>query len=175
VMTVISSMFRTLSATEDNPASMISAMNESMSARNDNLMFVTLFVGVLDLSSGAMHYSNAGHNAPYLIVDGHPRMMEADANVPVGIMPEWAFTVQETTMPFGSMLFLYTDGLTEAATTDGQLFGEERVLELLTGEGADASVQDIITRMTGAVAEFVGDAEQSDDLTMLAIQLLSGK
>ena len=175
VMTVISSMFRTLSATEDNPASMISAMNESMSARNDNLMFVTLFVGVLDLSSGAMHYSNAGHNAPYLIVDGHPRMMEADANVPVGIMPEWAFTVQETTMPFGSMLFLYTDGLTEAATTDGQLFGEERVLELLTGEGADASVQDIITRMTGAVAEFVGDAEQSDDLTMLAIQLLSRK
>lgn len=175
VMTVISSMFRTLSATEDNPASMISAMNESMSARNDNLMFVTLFVGVLDLSSGAMHYSNAGHNAPYLIVDGHPRMMEADANVPVGIMPEWAFTVQETTMPFGSMLFLYTDGLTEAATTDGQLFGEERVLELLTGEGASASVQDIITRMTGAVAEFVGDAEQSDDLTMLAIQLLSGK
>lgn len=175
VMTVISSMFRTLSATEDNPASMISAMNESMSARNDNLMFVTLFVGVLDLCSGAMHYSNAGHNAPYLIVDGHPRMMEADANVPVGIMPEWAFTVQETTMPFGSMLFLYTDGLTEAATTDGQLFGEERVLELLTGEGASASVQDIITRMTGAVAEFVGDAEQSDDLTMLAIQLLSGK
>ena len=175
VMTVISSMFRTLSATEDNPASMISAMNESMSARNDNLMFVTLFVGVLDLSSGAMHYSNAGHNAPYLIVDGHPRMMEADANVPVGIMPEWAFTVQETTMPFGSMLFLYTDGLTEAATNDGQLFGEERVLDLLTGEGASASVQEIIARMTSAVAEFVGDAEQSDDLTMLAIQLLSGK
>jgi sigma-B regulation protein RsbU (phosphoserine phosphatase) len=175
VMTVISSMFRTLSATEDDPASMITAINESMSARNDNLMFVTLFVGVLDLSTGAMQYSNAGHNAPYVIVDGHPRMMEADANVPVGIMPEWAFTVQETTLPVGSMLFLYTDGLTEAATTDGQLFGEERVLELLTGEGADASVQDIITRMTGAVAEFVGDAEQSDDLTMLAIQLLSRK
>lgn len=175
VMTVISSMFRTLSATEDDPASMISAINESMSARNDNLMFVTLFVGVLDLSTGAMQYSNAGHNAPYVIVDGHPRMMEADANVPVGIMPEWAFTVQETTLPVGSMLFLYTDGLTEAATTDGQLFGDDRVLQLLTEEGAGASVQGIIARMTEAVAAFVGNAEQSDDLTMLAIQRLSGK
>lgn len=175
VMTVISSMFRTLSATEDNPARMISAINESMTARNDNLMFVTLFVGVLDLSTGAMQYSNAGHNAPYVIVDGHPRMMEADANVPVGIMSEWAFTVQETTLPVGSMLFLYTDGLSEAATTDGQLFGEDRVLQLLSEEGAGASVQGIITRMTDAVAAFVGDAEQSDDLTMLAIQLLSGK
>lgn len=174
VMTVISSMFRTLSATEDDPASMISAINESMSARNDNLMFVTLFVGVLDLSTGAMQYSNAGHNAPYVIVDGHPRMMEADANVPVGIMPEWAFTVQETTLPVGSMLFLYTDGLTEAAT-DGQLFGDDRVLQLLTEEGAGASVQGIIARMTEAVAAFVGNAEQSDDLTMLAIQRLSGK
>lgn len=175
VMTVISSMFRTLSATEDDPASMISAINESMSARNDNLMFVTLFVGVLDLSTGAMQYSNAGHNAPYVIVDGHPRMMEADANVPVGIMPEWAFTVQETTLPVGSMLFLYTDGLTEAATTDGQLFGDDRVLQLLTEEGTGASVQGIIARMTEAVAAFVGNAEQSDDLTMLAIQRLSGK
>ena len=175
VMTVISSMFRTLSATEDDPASMITAINESMSARNDNLMFVTLFVGVLDLSTGAMQYSNAGHNAPYVIVDGRPRMMEADANVPVGIMPEWAFTVQETTLPVGSMLFLYTDGLTEAATTDGQLFGDDRVLQLLTEEGAGASVQGIIARMTEAVAAFVGNAEQSDDLTMLAIQRLSGK
>ena len=172
VMTVISSLFQTLSASEDNPADIISGINSSMSARNESMMFVTLFIGVLDLSNGELLYANAGHNAPVVLAGGEPRMLAVDANVPVGILPDNAFSLQQTTLPPGTILFLYTDGLTEATRTDGQLFGEERVLAQLACSGENRSVEGIIVQMADAVARFVGDAEQSDDLTMLAIKRL---
>ena len=171
VMTVISSMFRTISASVDSPERIMSTINSAISARNENLMFVTLFVGVLDLSSGVLHYTNAGHNAPVVISGGNPRMLSVDANVPVGIMQDWVYSQQETTLPAGSVFFLYTDGLTEATRSDGQLFKEDRVLAQLSDQGGSMSVQEIITAMTEAVSRFVGDAEQSDDLTMLAFRI----
>ena len=173
VMTVISSMFRTLTATEDNPARVVSSLNDTISSRNESLMFVTLFVGVLDLASGELQYSNAGHNAPVVITDGKPRMLDVDSNVAVGIVQDWDFSLQELHLAPGSMLFLYTDGLTEAARSDGQMFREERVLETLSAsEGAGTSAAQRIGHMTEAVEAFVGDSEQSDDLTMLALQIL---
>ena len=171
VMTVISSMFRTISASVDSPERIMSTINSAISARNENLMFVTLFVGVLDLSSGVLHYTNAGHNAPVVISGGNPRMLSVDANVPVGIMQDWVYSQQETTLPAGSVFFLYTDGLTEATRSDGELFKEDRVLAQLSDQGGSMSVQEIITAMTEAVSRFVGDAEQSDDLTMLAFRI----
>ena len=88
-------------------------------------MFVTLFVGSLDLSTGVLQYTNAGHNAPFVITDGEPRMMPVDANIPVGIMADWSYSLQETTLSPGTILFLYTDGLTEATRSDGELFQED--------------------------------------------------
>ena len=173
VMTVVSSMFRTLSASEDNPAKIISSVNSSMAGRNDSQMFVTLFVGSLDLSSGEVLYSNAGHNAPIVISEGVPRMLEADANVPVGVMEEWDYSLQKFSLPAGSTLFLYTDGLTEATRSGGGMFGEEKVLEALSGQSGDISAAGIIHHMSEEVAVFVGDSEQSDDLTMLAFRVLS--
>jgi sigma-B regulation protein RsbU (phosphoserine phosphatase) len=170
VMTVVSSLFRTLSDSEDSPDKLVSVINSSMSARNENLMFVTLFVGRLDLETGELNYCNAGHNAPFVMVDGVPRVLEADANVPVGIVPEWKFSLQSTVLPPGSVLFLYTDGLTEAARIDGTLFGEAGVLSRLAGLKAAASAKEIVVQMREAVEEFVGDAEQSDDLTLLVIR-----
>ena len=134
-------------------------------------MFVTLFVGVLNLSNGLLLYSNAGHNAPVVISAGEPRMLDVDSNVAVGIMEDWEYSQQETVLAPGSVLFLYTDGLSEAARVDGSLFGDERILEHLSGRGEDAPVKSIIDHMTREVGQFVGDAEQSDDLTMMAIRL----
>ena len=172
VMTVISSMFRTLSASEDCPERIVTTINSALSARNENMMFVTLFVGVLDLSTGVLHYTNAGHNAPVVISGGTPRMLDVDANVPIGIMPDWVYTQQDTTLPANTVLFLYTDGLTEATRSDGQLFNEDRVLAQLSGQDDNTPVERIISAMTDAVNRFVGDAEQSDDLTMLALRIL---
>ena len=172
VMTVISSMFRTLSASEDSPANIVSTINSSMTARNESLMFVTLFVGALDLASGALQYSNAGHNAPMLVSGGKSRMLDVDANMPVGIVEDMAFSQQSITLPAGTILFLYTDGLTEAARSDGTLFGEKNVLSELSGHPDNISTESLIAHMTEAVGRFVGDAEQSDDLTMLAMGIL---
>lgn len=170
VMAVVSSLFRTISASEDSPGKLVSVINDSMSARNENMMFVTLFAGALDLETGELMYCNAGHNAPFVLVDGVPRSLETDANVPVGIMPEWNYSQQSTVLPKGAALFLYTDGLTEAACADDSLFGEARALAALAGLKSTTSAQEIFAHMKDAVKEFVGDAEQSDDLTLLVIK-----
>lgn len=171
VMTVISSMFRTLSASEDSPLQIMTAINSSISTRNENMMFVTLFVGALDLSTGVLQYTNAGHNAPFVITGGKARMMSVDANIPVGVLEDWSYTLQETTLSPGEILFLYTDGLTEATRSDGELFGEERVLEELSSHGEDISAERVVADMTAAVNRFIGKAEQSDDLTMLVLKM----
>ena len=172
VMTVISSMFRTLTANENSPAKIVSSINSSTSVRNDSMMFVTLFVGVLNIATGELHYSNAGHNAPIVISNGKPHMLKVDSNVPVGVVSDWKFTQQKTKLDKGSVLFLYTDGLTEATRAGGELFKEERVLDKLSDMEKDISTKDIVQHMSEAVSEFVGDSEQSDDLTMLALRIL---
>lgn len=171
VMAVMSSMFRTLSASEDGPDKLVSVINSSMADRNESMMFVTLFAGELDLSTGKLKYCNAGHNAPIILEDGTPRFLEADANVPVGIMPGWEYSLQTTELPAGTTLFLYTDGLTEAAREDGSLFGEERVFSNLAGNPTAVSSKNLVSQMIDSVKEFVGNAEQSDDLTMLVIRV----
>ena len=172
VMTVINSMFQTLSDSDDSPLQIMTAINSSASARNENLMFVTLFVGALDLATGVLQYTNAGHNAPFVLLDGKPRMMPVDANIPVGIMADWSYSLQETTLSPGTILFLYTDGLTEATRSDGELFQEERVQAQLSGHDENTSAERLVADMTAAVNRFIGDAEQSDDLTMLVLKML---
>ncbi|MBO6222821.1 MAG: SpoIIE family protein phosphatase [Bacteroidales bacterium] len=172
VMAVISSMFRTLSASGYAPDKLISVINDSVSDRNDNLMFVTFFVGELDLQTGDLKYCNAGHNAPVVLKDGVPKMLEADANIPVGVKSGWNYSLQQTKLPSGSSLFLYTDGLTEATRADGTLFGEERIFSSLASLKASSSSRDISEYMKSKVREFVGEAEQSDDLTILVIKAL---
>ena len=170
VMTVISSMFQTLSDSEDSPLQIMTAINASASARNENLMFVTLFIGSLDLSTGVLQYTNAGHNAPVVITDGKPSLLPVDANIPVGIVEGWAYSLQETTLSPDTLLFLYTDGLTEATRSDGELFQEERVLTQLASLGGSRSAERLVADMTAEVDRFIGNAEQSDDLTMLVLK-----
>ncbi len=172
VMAVISSMFRTLSTSEDGPEKLVSNINSATADRNDSLMFVTLFVGELDLKTRELKYCNAGHNVPYVLSNGTPHELPTDANVPIGIVADWNYTLQKTVLPPDSILFLFTDGLTEATRADGSLFREERVMACLADQPASPSSQDIIDRMKDAVEAFVGDAEQSDDLTMLVIKPL---
>ncbi len=171
LMAVVSSLFRTLSASEDSPVRIVSSINDAMSARNENMMFVTFFVGVLDLSTGELEYTNAGHNAPVVLPDGKPRLLEVDANVPLGVMAGWEYSLQKSAVSPGTVLFLYTDGLTEATRSGGELFQEKRMLEQLSGLGKKASTQGIIARMLESVGAFVGNSEQSDDLTMLALRI----
>jgi len=167
LMAVTRSLFRTIAAHESQPDHIISELNEAMSEGNDSNMFVTLFVGVLDMLSGRLRYSNAGHDAPILIGSG-TGLLPCDSNVPVGVIAGWKFTSQEATIDPKTTIFLYTDGLTEAENIDHAQFQEKRIFDVI--DKTENTPQKLIEAMTDAVHDFVGDAPQSDDLTMLAMQ-----
>jgi sigma-B regulation protein RsbU (phosphoserine phosphatase) len=168
LMAVTRSLFRTISSHESQPARIMTAINESISEDNESNMFVTLFIGVLDLPTGRMRYSNAGHDAPILIGNQGVGFLPCDPNLPVGIVTDWKFTLQETVIDSQTTIFLYTDGLTEAENLRHEQFQEERVLD--TACEAERKPEKFIEHMTKVVQDFVGNAEQSDDQTMLAIQ-----
>jgi len=172
VMAVTRSLFRSISAHASSPDKIVHGINEAICEGNESCMFVTLFVGVLELKSGLMHYCNAGHNAP-LLIGQSVGLLPCDSNLPAGIMTDWDFTLQETRIERQSTIFLYTDGLNEAEDSQHNQLGDERVVKVAESLLANNNHQpeSLITAMTGAVHEFVGNAEQSDDLTMLAIQL----
>ena len=171
-MVVTKALFRNISAHESSPERIISNLNDVMSKDNESNMFVTMFVGVLDLPTGRMHYSNAGHDAPLLIGNTGAGLLPVDSNLPVGVMPDWKFSLQETVIDPDTSIFLYTDGLTEAENINHNQFEMSRIIDLAHNlqQNRIFSPTEIIGRMTSAVHEFVGDADQSDDLTMLAIQ-----
>ena len=172
-MAVTRSTFRTVSAHESMPDRIVTIMNRTIADMNKNNMFVTLFVGVLDLPTGRLRYCNAGHDAPLLVGVGVGEL-SCDANIPVGVMPDWDYSLQEAQIFTGTTIFLFTDGLTEAMNAEYELFKMERVNE--TAKQILAQQQQeprqFIAKMTEAVHQFVGDAEQSDDLTLMAIQYI---
>ncbi|MBP3757815.1 MAG: SpoIIE family protein phosphatase [Prevotella sp.] len=175
VMAMTAAQFHTLSANENRPDLIVSAINEAMTQHNDSLMFVTLFVGVLNLATGRLYYCNAGHNAPILIAgnrdipteNGEP--LDVVPNVPIGVIADYPFMLQQTTLVPGTTLLLYTDGLTEAENEQHALFDEHRVFESI-GQLGNATPQQLVEHITESVHQFVGAAEQSDDLSMMAIR-----
>ena len=172
-MAVTRSTFRTVSVHESMPDRIVTIMNRTIADMNKTNMFVTLFVGVLDLPTGRLHYCNAGHDAPLLVGAGVGEL-SCDANIPVGFMPQWKYTLQEAHIFTGTTIFLFTDGLTEAEDINHAQFQMERVHEV-AGQALAQQMQEpkeLIGSMTEAVHQFVGDAEQSDDLTMMAIQYI---
>ena len=162
------SFFRAFSGHENNPGLIMQYINESACQGNDTNMFVTMFVGVLDLPTGHLRYCNAGHDVPMILANGHLTSLDAKPFLPVGLFEEVKYDMTETYMQPDSTLFLYTDGLTEAKNSERKQFGIKRVEEVLA-TCTDMHPQELLETIGKAVRGFVGDAEQSDDLTMLAI------
>ncbi len=168
VMAVTRSLFRNISAYAQAPDQILIALNKGLSNNNETGMFVTLFLGVLDLSSGHMSYANAAHNPPIILADGNVIDLSCDSNIPAGVMEGWKFSIQHLDMKTGDCIFLYTDGLNEAEDISHNQFEMERVRQVLST--TINKPQTLIEAMTASVKNFTGDAEQSDDLTMLAIK-----
>ena len=175
-MAVTRSIFRTVSVHESRPDRIVHIMNKAIADMNKTHMFVTLFVGVLDLSTGQLCYCNAGHDAPLLIGDG-VSPLACDSNIPVGFMPSWEYTLQQTQISAGTTIFLFTDGLPEAEDATHAQFRQERVDEVAAQALSQQrqTPRQLIDLMSEAVSQFVGGAEQSDDLTMMAIQYIKGQ
>lgn len=172
VMAMTRNMFRILGRQALSPAEVAINHNDTVSEENETMMFVTAFIGILDLKTGHLDYCNCGHNPPVIFPadGGEPRFLECEPNVPIGVCPGWKFQGQEIADFRGCTLFLYTDGLNEADNAYDVEFGSDRLLDTLT-DASSASAEAIIDRMRRAVAAHVGGAEQSDDLTMLCLKL----
>ena len=166
LMAVVHSMLRMLSEQEEAPARILGELNREACRNNATGTFVTLFLGVLDLSTGRLRYCNAGHDRPVLVGDSVEEL-PALANVPVGAFDDVTYQEQEAMVAPGTLLFLYTDGVTESMDADRRQYGRERLLGALS---ACPRKPDVLVRTIEAgVRAFAGEAEQSDDLTMLAI------
>ncbi len=168
VMAVTRTTFRNVSIREDSPGRIVSEMNNNLASMNDNCLFVTFFCGVLNLKTGQMRYCNAGHNPPIYLSDAI-RFLPVEPNIALGIMKGMVYTEQEILMYPDDAIFLYTDGLNEAENAEHEQFGEERMENALHGRKAS---QEHLETILGQVAHFVGEAPQSDDLTMLFIHYL---
>ena len=166
VMAVTHSILRMLSEQEVAPARIVTELNREACRNNASGTFVTLFLGVLDLSTGRLRYCNAGHDRPALVGDSVEEL-PALANVPVGVFDDATYQEQEAMVAPGSLLFLYTDGVTESMDAGRRQFGRERLLAALA---ASPRKPEALIRAVGAdIRAFAGEAEQSDDLTMLAV------
>ena len=169
VMAMTRSLFRTISSHEDEAQIIVKAMNNSLTEQNTMNMFLTFFVGVMDCKTGMLDYCNAGHNAPVLMTGGGCSMLPVIPNIPLGVEADYPFEAQKTQIKQGDMLFLYTDGLTEAENNKHELFGDERMMKSLKTI-PESCPHNVIEHMQNAVGDFVAGAEQSDDLTMLSIR-----
>ena len=173
LMTVTKSLFRAFSSNESMPDKIVSRMNDNLSENNKERMFVTLFVGILDLTSGLLRYCNGGHEAP-VIIDKEAHLLPINHIFPVGAVPATSYKMQETVIEPQTTILLYTDGLNEALNADKEKFGKERILNEANRaiQAGQLSPKALIEQLTLSVHQFVGDTEQSDDLTMLAINYL---
>ena len=169
LMTVVHALFRSASAHESNPARIMRTINETSCQGNNTNMFATMFIGVLDLPTGLLRYCDAGHDAPFILHDTTSHPLPVNPNLPIGVFDDTKYGIQEIKLEPYSSIFLYTDGLTEAKNNAHELFGLERVEIALNG-CIDCKPDKMLVKIVKAVDGFVNNAEQSDDLTMLAIR-----
>ncbi len=153
-----------------SPAQILTDTNAMIASNNKEDMFVTVWLGILEISTGKLSAANAGHEYPVLgRPDGEFRYYKDKHGFVIGGMPGLKYKEYELQLNPGDRLFVYTDGLPEATDAEGNMFGADRVLEALN-EKKEATPEQILAQMRTAVDGFVKDAEQFDDLTMLCLE-----
>ena len=155
---------------DPNPASVLERVNELICGNNREEMFVSVWLGILDLTTGKITAANAGHEYPMVkAADGHFELVKDTHGFVIGGMEGVKYRDYELQLEPGAKIFLYTDGVPEASNSKKELFGIDRTLEALRS-AENGTTEDVLAAVNKAVAEFVGDAPQFDDLTMLCLQ-----
>ena len=145
--------------------------NERLCEGNDADLFVTAWLGILDLTNGQLNYVNAGHNPPLLCVDGEFRYLKAPAGLVLAGIEGFQYKANEIQIKPGDRIFLYTDGVTEATSLDQELYGEARLLKFINDHKTEPA-EDILHQLKEDIDDFVGEAPQFDDITMLMLDYI---
>lgn len=149
----------------------VAAANNALCARNEADMFVTLWVGILNLQSGKLRYVSAGHNPPVLVKDGTAAYLKTKSGFVLAGMEDMFYRENTLYLQPGDLMYLYTDGVTEANDTNKALFGEDRLLACFTGTDG-LCAQEILGRVNQSIDDFVQNNDQFDDMTMLCFRYL---
>ena len=161
---------------DHHPTVTVKRTNALLSEKNPEMFFATAFYATLNLQSGVLRYCNAGHLPPLLIApDGTIKELSCSRGVPLGVEGGFAYEEGEYTMQPGELLYLFTDGVSEAHNADSELYSEDRLKKLLEQEGASIDPAKIIDLVWNSVEEFRGETKRYDDITQLAIQYTGGQ
>ena len=161
-------LFRTLAAQHMEPAEICTRMNDALTEDNEQGMFVTLFLGLVHLSTGQLDFCNAGHNPP--VMGQPPHFLNVESNAPIGLWPGIDFEGQTVSNIKGQAIFVYTDGLNEAENHQLQQFGDERLIEILS-QGHFSTARQVVETLKTMIEQHRDGAEPNDDLTMLCLIL----
>lgn len=154
----------------------VAQVNEDLAAENEQMMFVTVFVGVLELATGAFVYVNAGHNPPvHIRARGGVEFLPPSRSMGLAVAEGIDFPAAEMRFEPGDTLVLYTDGVTEATDVDGSLFGEARLKMVLESLPRDVSVDDLPKALLKEIRAFERGAAQADDITCVTLRYLGGR
>ncbi len=169
----MSLMKRTAQQDGINPAEILSRVNKDLAAENENLLFVTLFCAILNIRTGEVVYSNAGHNPPLMLrAGGNVEWLKLPEGLVLAVMSDSKYQTRSIAMEKGDMLILYTDGVTESMNPKRELFSET-ALARVVGECNGMSPGKIVGNIVKSVKKHAGTEPQSDDITILAVQLTS--
>jgi len=169
-MAVSRTLIRATGIRGGNTAECMRYVNDLLAKESVNCMFVTVFYGIYHLPTGEITYCNAGHNPPYILHrDGRVEALPVSEDTIVGVVEGLSYHEQQTRLETGDTLFLFTDGVNEATNESLEEYGEAR-LEATLQEAEGKGSEEVIGTVTASVKAFVGNAEQSDDITMLVIR-----
>jgi sigma-B regulation protein RsbU (phosphoserine phosphatase) len=164
------SLLQQFIAAGDSPEYAIAKLNNALEAGNDNCMFVTLFLGVLDLASGQLAFASAGHTPPSLLRDGNVTILSQQDGPAIGLSPDLRFPLNTHQLQAGDRLAIYTDGIDEAFNGRAQMFGMQRFNEEFAGTSS-MPLEEAGEQLFQRVDDFAGATPQSDDITLLLLQL----
>lgn len=167
-MMVAKTLLKTEAQRLGDPALILASVNNILAAGNDRCMFATVFCAILDTSSGEVRYANAGHNPPLLFAQNGFSYLHPQVGLVLGPMPEIAYTTEQMRLSPGDMLFLYTDGVTEALNRNQELYGETRLLQALRAAPLD-DLMTLTRHIRDEVSRHADGAPQSDDVTLVAL------
>jgi sigma-B regulation protein RsbU (phosphoserine phosphatase) len=172
-MAVTKTLIKSRVSADPSTASIVTHVNDELAKNNKMYMFVTLFLGILNIRTGELIYTNGGHNPPYILREnGYLERVESIHGPIVGPIGGKAYKEDRTVLSKGDLLFMYTDGITEAKNAEKKLFSEERLADFLSS-GKFESSEEAVEIIHSEVEAFEGDMDQADDITILAIQYLA--
>lgn len=169
-MAVTQTLHRGIANIKMNTGETVTKVSKSLSQNNETSMFVTYFMLILNIRTGEMQYTNAGHNPPFILRSGDGITKVSQRHGPPVGVAELDYGLDTLTLNPGDTLVLYTDGVTEAMNVDNHEFGENRLLGILADSAANPTPKNITNNILCAVSKFTAGQEQSDDITILALR-----